>query len=419
MTDSGTRQDDVIQIDPAVVEEYVLTLAQHGADGGTGVRRLVYSPEWVAAQAQVADWCEAAGLQVHRDAVGNVWGRLEGTEGGPSIVTGSHIDSQNPGGRYDGALGVIAGILAVQALKTRYGQPRRTIEVLSLCEEESSRFPTAGFWGSRAITGNSTPADAETMIGYDGETMAEAMRAVGLDPAKIPEARRDDIDIFLELHIEQGPILEQAGLPVGIVSGLPSIRHYKVEVAGRSDHAGAMPMDLRRDPMAGAAEMISGVIGRALEMGRPAVTTVGRVAAEPNYPAIVPERVTFTIDARHIDPDGCASLYSGHEALLREVAERRDLSVSWEIMSDLSPCPSDPALVALLEEAAQAQGIPTLTMPSGAVHDTQRMAQLAKVAMIFVQSKDGRSHTPAEYSSPEHAAAGIQLLAAALHRLAY
>lgn len=405
-------------IDPAEVERYVLELAQHGGDG-TGVRRLVYSPEWVAAQDLVARWCEEAGMEVRRDAVGNVWGRLEGTEGGPSIATGSHIDSQNPGGRYDGALGVIAGILAVRAVRERYGRPRRTIEVVSLCEEESSRFPSAAFWGSRAITGRSTPEDAENMRGYGGETMAEAMRAVGLDPARIPEARRNDIETWIELHVEQGPILEQAGLPVGIVNGLPSIRHYVVRVDGRSDHAGAMPMDLRRDPMAGAAEMISGVIGTALQMGRPAVTTVGRMLVEPNFPAIVPERVTFTIDARHADPAQRDRLYAAHEALLREVAERRGLNVSWEITADLPPCPADPDLVRLLEEVAAEQGIPTMTMPSGAVHDTQRMAEIAKVAMIFVQSKDGRSHTPAEYTAPEHAAAGIQVLAAALHRLAY
>ncbi|MDI3339615.1 MAG: Zn-dependent hydrolase [Sphaerobacter sp.] len=411
-------QQERIWIDPAEVERYILELARHGGDG-TGVRRLVYSPEWVAAQEQVASWCREVGLEVHRDAVGNVWGRLAGTEGGPSIATGSHIDSQNPGGRYDGALGVIAGILALRALRERYGQPRRTIEVVSLCEEESSRFPAAAFWGSRAITGRATPADTEELRGYGGETMAEAMRAVGLDPARIPEARRSDIDTWIELHIEQGPILEQAGLPVAIVNGLPGIRHYVVRVEGRSDHAGAMPMDLRRDPMAGAAEMISGVIRTAQEMGRPAVTTVGRMLVEPNFPAIVPERVTFTIDVRHANPAQRDRLHAAHEALLRAVAERRGLGLHWEITTDLPPCPADPELVRLLEDVAREQGVPTLTMPSGAVHDTQRMAEIAKVAMIFVQSKDGRSHTPAEYTAPEHAAAGIQVLAAALHRLAY
>jgi len=408
-----------IRIDPAFVERHVMILARHGSDGGTGVRRLVYSPEWVAAQDQVAAWCAEAGLAVHRDAVGNVWGRLEGTEGGKAIVTGSHIDSQNPGGRYDGALGVIAAILAVRTLREQFGRPKRTLEVLSLCEEEASRFPGTSFWGSRAITGRIGPEDPDRIVGYGGETIAQAMREVGLDPARIPEARRDDIETFIELHIEQGPILEQAGLPVGIVTGLPGIRHYVVRVDGRSDHAGAMPMDLRHDPMAGAAEMISGVINTARSMGRPAVTTVGRVLVEPNFPAIVPDRVTFTIDARHPDPATRAVLNATHEALVTRAAADRGLQAVWDVSFDLEPCPSDAELVRTLEEAAREQGIPAQAMPSGAVHDTQRMADLARVAMVFVQSQGGRSHTPAEYTTPEDAAAGIRVLAAGLHHLAY
>ncbi|HET9015283.1 MAG TPA: hydantoinase/carbamoylase family amidase, partial [Thermomicrobiaceae bacterium] len=280
-------------------------------------------------------------------------------------------------------------------------------------------FPAASFWGSRAITGRIAPEDPERIVGYGGETIGQAMRAVGLDPARIAEARRRDIQSFIELHIEQGPILEQAGLPVGIVTGLPGIRHSVVRVDGRSDHAGAMPMDLRRDPMAGVAEMISGVIGTARGMGRPAVTTVGRVLVEPNFPAIVPERVTFTVDARHPDASTRAALNAAHEATITRVAAERGLQAVWDVSLDMEPCPSSPALVRALEEAAREQGIPAQAMPSGAVHDTQRMAEIARVAMVFVQSRAGRSHTPAEYTSPEDAAAGIRVLAAGLRRLAY
>ncbi len=274
--------------------------------------------------------------------------------------------------------------------KEQFGAPKRTLEVLSLCEEEASRFPASNFLGSRAITGAITAADAEQMIGYGGETMAEAMRAVGLDPARLPEAKRDDIDTFIELHIEQGPILEQAGVPVGIVPAINGIRHYVVELTGRADHAGARPMDLRRDPMAGAAEITLGVIDTALRMGRPAVTTVGRVEVEPNGPAIVPERVTFTIDARHSNPKTRERLYEAHEAWIRAVADRRGLDVSWSITTDLEPLVCDPGIVQTLQAAAGDQNVPFLTMPSGAVHDTQRMANIARVAMIFVQSKGGQ-----------------------------
>ena len=411
---------DRVRIEPALVERFILELAEFGAHGETGVWRTVYSPEWVAAQAWYAARAEEAGLAVRRDAVGNVWARLEGSEGRDVIATGSHVDSQRPGGRYDGALGVIGGLVAVRALKEQFGRPRRTLEAVSLCEEEASRFHAANFWGSRAIVGKIGPDDPENVRGYEGETIAEAMRQAGLDPARIQEAKRDDIETWVELHIEQGPMLEQAGLPVAIVDAITGLRHYVVELKGEANHAGAFPMDLRRDPMAGAAEIIAGVINTAHRMGRPAVTTVGRIAAvEPNFPSIVPESVTFTIDARHPDPVARQTLYSRHEALIAEVAARRELGVSWHIPHEMPPAPCDPAVVRTLDEAARELGTPFTTMASGAIHDTQQMAEIAKVAMIFVQSKDGRSHTPAEYTSVEHAVAGIEVLAAGLHRLAY
>ena len=408
-----------VRIDPELVERWLLGLAAHGAHGETGVWRTVYSPEWVAAQDQVAAWAREAGLAVRRDAVGNLWARAEGTAGGKSVASGSHIDSQRPGGRYDGALGVVGALVAVRALKEQFGPPKRPLEAVSLCEEEASRFPATNFWGSRAITGRIGPEDPELVRDYDGVPIAAAMREVGLDPARIPEAERDDLDTFVELHIEQGPILEQAGLPVGIVSAITGLRHYLVELGGTANHAGAFPMDLRRDPMAGAAEIIAGVVDTAHRMGRPAVTTVGRIEAEPNYPAIIPERVRFMVDARHPDPTARETLYRRHEALIAEAAARRDLDVGWEIVQEHPPCVCDPATVALLQDAARARGIPHLTMASGAVHDTQRMAERCKVAMVFVQSRDGRSHTPEEFSSIEHIVAGIEVLAEGLHALAY
>jgi len=408
-----------IDIDPALVERYVTGLAAFGAHGETGVWRTVYSPEWVAATDQYAVWCEEAGLAVRRDAVGNVWGRLAGREGGKAIVSGSHIDSQTPGGRYDGALGTIAALVALQTLKEQFSQPRRTLEAVALCEEESSRFPSANFWGSRALTGRIGPDDPERVRAFGGETIAEAMREAGLDPARIPEARRDDIETFVELHIEQGPILEQAGLPVAVVSGITGIRHYLVELGGTQNHAGAFPMDLRRDPMAGFAEIATGVINTAHRMGRPTVTTVGRVIAEPNFTAAVPARVTFTIDARHPDQAICERLHAVHEAMLREVAERRGLDLDWRVMLDHKASACDPEIVRLLEEGARVQGVPTLTMASGAGHDAQQMAAIARTAMIFVRSKDGRSHTPDEFSSIEDIVQGIRVLAAGLHALAY
>ena len=344
---------------------------------------------------------------------------LQGSEPGGSIVSGSHLDTQCPGGRYDGALGALAALIAIAALKAQFGQPRRTLEALALCEEEGSRFPSAGFWGSRAIVGRIRPGDAEALVGRAGETMADTMRAAGLDPAAIPQARRSDIETFVELHIEQGPILEQADLPAAIVDAITGIRHTEVRLTGVQNHAGAFPMDLRNDPMAGFAEIASGLIDTAHRMGRPAVTTIGRVAVDPNGAAVIPRSVTFTVDARHPDAAQGQLLHRRHEALMREVAGRRGLAVEMQVLLDLEPCLSDPDTVATLRRAATAQQVPVLTMASGAGHDTQQMAEIAKVAMIFVRSKDGRSHTPEEFSSIPDIVAGIRVLAAGLHALAY
>lgn len=408
-----------IKIDPALVEAMIMEMGAIGAHSDTGVWRTVYSPEWVAANDLFARWCEEAGLTVNRDAVGNVWGKLAGSEAGKSIVSGSHIDTQKPGGRYDGTLGILSALIALKVLKAQFGQPKRTLEAVSLCEEEGSRFPSANFWGSRAITGAIEASDPATTIGYDGETIADAMRAIGLDPAEIPSARRDDIESFVELHIEQGPILEHADLPVAIVDAITGLRHYEVILRGEQNHAGAFPMDLRRDPMAGFAEIASGVIGTAHRLGRPAVTTIGRAEVYPNGSAVVPREVKFTIDARHPNPAQRLKLYQLHEALMREVAARRGLEIDWTIQIEKDPCLSDPGLVQTFEQAAKVHGIATLTMASGAGHDSQQMARIAKTVMIFVRSKDGRSHTPEEFSSIPDIVAGITVLAAGLYGLAY
>jgi allantoate deiminase len=323
-------------IDPGLVEQRILALAHHGAYGETGVWRTVYSPEWVAATHLYAHWCSEAGLIATRDAVGNVWGRLQGSEDGAAIVSGSHIDTQRPGGRYDGALGAIAALTAIEALAARHGKPRRTLEAVALCEEEGSRFPTANFWGSRAITGAISPSDADKTVGYDGQTMSDAMRAVGLPPERIGDAARHDIESFIELHIEQDPVLEHADLPVAVVTGITGLRHYEVDLTGIANHAGAFPMDLRRDPMAGFAEIVTRLIGGADRIGRPAVTTIGQVFVEPNGASIIPGKIRFTVDARHPELAAYHDLCAAHEQSMREIAQRGDLASTFGLLLIIS-----------------------------------------------------------------------------------
>jgi allantoate deiminase len=408
-----------VDVDAALLERHLLELARHGAHGDTGVWRTAYSPTWAAAQDTVARWYGEAGLAVRRDAVGNVWGRLEGSDPSSVVASGSHIDSQTPGGRYDGALGVVAALVAVRALAEQFGRPRLTLEAVSLCEEEASRFHAARFWGSRAITGTIGPDETTTVHDADGVSIGDAMREVGLDPARIGEAARGDLTAWIELHIEQGPVLESAGRSVAVVDAITGIRHYVVELSGRSDHAGARPMAGRRDAVAAFAEIVTGVIGVSLELGPPAVTTVGRVAVEPNLPAAVPERVDFTLDSRHPDQRLLAEQHTRQEAVMREVAARHDVGISWRVPLDLPPCPCDPSIVAVLERAAHEQGVSVARMQSGAGHDTQNIARIAPAAMVFARSKDGRSHTPAEFTSIADAVEATRVLAAALYELAY
>jgi allantoate deiminase len=406
-------------IEPAELERMVAELAADGAYGETGVWRPAFSPAWSAAQQCVAGWGRDAGLHVHRDPAGNVWCELPGTQVDDGVVaSGSHIDSQLPGGRFDGALGVIAAVAAIRTLALRHGRPRRTLAAVSLCEEESSRF-AAGMWGSRAITGQATTQDAEEITDADGISLADALRQVGCDPEQTGLAARSDLRSFIELHIEQGPLLEQAESSLGVVTTITGIRHDRITLVGRADHAGARPIDDRRDALLGAAEIISRVGQTARTYGRPAVTTVGRLVTEPNLAAAVAERAELTIDTRHPDARLLAELTARHHQDVRQIAARNDLALSTTTTLDLAPTECAPELVFALREAAAARGAVPLMLHSGAAHDAQRMAAICDVAMLFVRSRDGRSHTPAEFTSSADALDGIGVLTETLRRLAY
>ena len=405
-------------IDPALVEQCVEELAGPGSLPSGGMYRGVYTPEWAAAQSIVADWLAGTGLAVRRDAVGNLFGRLDGSAGGPVYLTGSHLDTVREGGKYDGALGVIAGYLAVRALTERFGTPRRPIEVIATCEEEGSRYH-ANFWGTRALTGQIRPEEVGNLLDAAGIPIGEAMREQGLDPEVIDSCRRDDIAGFIELHIEQGRILETEGLEIGVVETVTGIRHLEVTVEGQADHAGTTPLDLRRDAALAAAEMIVALTDAANRLGRPAVATVGRIEVEPGVVNIVAGRARFTIDARHPGVEAKQALLSEIERRCREIAERRGVDVRFTTLIDVDPAPMAGAMVEAITGAVAAIGRTYRRMVSGAGHDAQVMARRFPAGMIFVPSRDGRSHTPAEYTAPDQAARGVEALAATLYRLAY
>ncbi len=379
-------------IDRTLLEQRLDELYAIGAepDGG-GAYRPLYGAAWTTAVERVERWLTDAGLKTRRDAVGNLWGRAEGTDKGKSIVTGSHIDTVRHGGRLDGALGIVAGLTAVEALLKEKGKPRRTLEVVAICEEEGSRFATS-FWGSRAITGAIDTVDAE---------IAAAMRERGLDPTKIASAARDDIDTFVELHIEQGAVLETSKVPLAVVSAIVGTAHLELTVTGRPDHAGTTPMDLRLDALAGAAAMVHAV------------------ESEPDQINVVPGTVVFTVDLRHPDLAGRRALEERIRSLCGTISEERRLGLAIRTLQEKPPVAMHPDVRALLARAAKECGVAATELVSGAGHDAQILAARYKVGMLFVPSVGGRSHCPEEATKPEHLELGTTVLAKALELLAY
>jgi allantoate deiminase len=407
-----------LPIDATRLQARIDQLGAIGPHPDGGLFRTLYDDGWVEAMALLRRWLEEAGLTTHFDAVGNLWGRAEGTDGGDAVVTGSHVDTVRQGGKYDGALGVHMAITAVQALLENCGRPKKPIEVLVTCEEEGSRF-ACSFWGARAIVGRVGADEPARIADPDGVTIGTAMQQRGFDPARIGEAERHDIAAFVEAHIEQGAILEREGYPLGVVSSITGQRWMQVTVSGVQNHAGTTPMDLRKDALAGAVSMIEQIRAAALRMGRPAVATIGRIQAFPGGTNIIPGRCEFSIDTRHAEPGPRHALIAEIGQIIKQVAKERDLQTEVAVLMDHDPVPMNEAIRGEIEASIQALGLRYLVMPSGAGHDSEILAPRFPTAMLFVPSKDGKSHTPEEYTPVEWVVPGVQALAGTLHRLSY
>jgi allantoate deiminase len=407
---------DAVQVDAELLDTYVTELGRIGESPDGGLSRFQYDDAWQQARDILLRWIRDAGLEARVDAVGNVFGRLQGRRD-DVVLTGSHIDTVPSGGRYDGALGVVGGLAALQALRA-HGTPARTLEVVALCEEESSRF-TGNFFGTRAMLGLVAPDEPERLVDPAGVPMAEAMRRAGLDPGAVATAERHDLHAFLELHIEQGRVLADEGVDIGLVQVIPGIAWETITVTGRQDHAGATPMDLRADALQAAAQMAREITVAVEREGRPAVATTGRWTVEPGLPSIVPGRARFSLDLRHPDLAVRDRLLDEVHRICATVAQRHGVRVDVARDKDEEPAVLDEGLLEVCRDAADRCGATWRRMPSGAGHDSQLMASRVPTAMVFVPSVEGRSHTPAEYTSPADCARGASVLATALHRLAY
>ncbi|MCG7333778.1 allantoate deiminase [Sporosarcina sp. ACRSM] len=393
-------------------------LAEFGKDPQGGVSRLLYTKEWVEGQNALKEWIESEGLEARFDEVGSLFGTLKGKHTNETVLTGSHVDTVTNGGRFDGAYGIVAGILALKYLKKHFGQPVRNIEVVSMAEEEGSRFPYS-FWGSKNIVGIAKREDVENIKDFDGVPFVQAMENAGFGFRDESKGPRQDLKAFVEVHVEQGSVLETEKISVGVVNNIVGQRRYTVEITGEANHAGTTPMGYRKDAVFAASQMIYEIISMAKEVGDPLVTTVGKIEALPNIVNVVPGKAIFTIDVRHTDKEALVAFTEQMTAKMQDISEEHTVEMTIDMWMDEDPVPMDQQVVELIEKQCKENGLNYKLMHSGAGHDSQIFAPVVPTAMLFVPSLKGISHNPAEFTEPTDLAEGVKALIGALYELGY
>ena len=376
------------------------------------VRRFA-TPALARAGGLVAGWMEAAGMTVRRDALGNVVGRVGG-EAAP-LVLGSHIDTVPDAGRYDGPLGVLAALAVVERLRDDGTRPTVPLEVVAFADEEGTRFGTS-YLGSAAYAGGFDRAWLD-LPDADGITIAAAIRDAGGDPEQAVAAPAPELAGYVEVHIEQGPVLEREGLPVGIVSAIAGQSRVRVAVTGEAGHAGTLPMDGRRDALAAAAEMVLAVerVGRGHEG---LVATVGALSLSPNVGNVVPGEVRMLLDVRHAEDPTRARAADEIRAQVEQIAAAREVDAEWATRYDVAAVELDPRLRELLADAVRAEGLPVRELVSGAGHDAVVLSRLCPAAMLFVRCAGGISHDPRESVSEADVGVALDVLERVVRRFA-
>lgn len=390
------------------------------ATPGEGMTRFSYTEEDRKTREYIESRMMEAGLEVYEDAVGNIFGRREGKDpGAPSILVGSHFDSVKHGGFFDGPAGVVTGLEIARILHERNIQTNHPIEFAALIGEEGARFG-GGLFGSRAMAGLATRKQLEGFKDTEGVSISQAMEQFGLDPERFGEAVRnpEDIKAFIELHIEQGPVLEAEGYDVGIVETIVSIGHYEVEICGRPDHAGTTPMNRRADSLTAAAEVFTELERLAGSYGEGTVGTVGRVEVLPGCANIVPGKVVFTLDIRSIETDFVRDIVKKVQIFLKELETRRNVKAFLTEKVFVPAVPMDRELQSLFFDEAEKRNIKARRMTSGAGHDAMIMAGITKAGLLFIPCREGRSHCTEEWTETSQIKKGVDVILGTLLRFA-
>ena len=400
------------------VHHLIEELAQHTLPS-KGMHRLTYTPEWLTARQIVRREMEALSMTTWEDGAGNLFGRLAGSDPDAlPVATGSHLDTVPHGGKYDGILGVVGGLAAIAEIK-KSGPTKHPLELIIFAAEEASRFGS-GMMGSKLLLGMGNLDQWLVTPDTSGMHLKGVLQEAGMNPEKLHSSPNENKwHAFLELHIEQGPVLEREGLDIGVVEAIAGPTSFKVTVKGLAGHSGATPMPGRKDAMVTAARMI--LVAKEIGLARAhqsIVTTVGNVWVYPGAVNVIPGQVEFLLDVRGIQKEIIWETIDEIKAAFAKIAQEEEGTVEIDLMTTDDPTPLSEEIVTLLADLAKEENLSYKIMPSGAGHDAMNMVRATSTGMIFIPCLGGISHNPDEYSSPEQIDKGVLLLTKALKNLA-
>jgi N-carbamoyl-L-amino-acid hydrolase len=396
-----------LRADPQRLEARIQKIAEFGASD-TGSQRVAFSDGDVEARDYFKSLMRDAGLTVHVDFAGNLIGRRDGRNNDlPPIMFGSHLDTVPSGGNYDGILGSIAALEVMELLNAKGITTEHPLEMIVFTDEEG------GLTGSRALIGD-LGTEALKVKSHSGKTIAEGITFIGGDPSRLAEVKRSEGDIkaFVELHIEQGAVLENEEIDIGIVEGIVGIEWWDVTIEGAANHAGTTPMNMRQDAVITGSMFALAVNEVVNSFEGQQVGTVGRFRAEPGAPNVIPGKVDLSLEIRDLSSDKIEKVFREIEKRAAEIAEKTKTTIRFDHLDVAAvPAPTDPKIQALIEASSEKLGLSYKYMPSGAGHDAQDMAKITPTGMIFVPSRGGISHSPKEFTSAEDMANGASVLA--------
>ncbi|MCM2371502.1 Zn-dependent hydrolase [Aporhodopirellula aestuarii] len=408
-----------LQVDLQRIKSDILALAEIGRDPADhGIYRMAFTDADMEGKRWLTDQIEAAGLTHSIDGAANISTKIEGSSEAPEILVGSHIDTVPCAGALDGTLGVIAGLECLRCIRDAGLSLNRTIELVAFSDEEG-RF--GGMFGSQSVCGQLNPEKLATMTDMNGVRLEEELRRHGLDPMGALDAARnpESIEGYLELHIEQGPVLDRIGKPVGIVDEITGLFTWAVRFKGEANHAGTTPMDMRNDAFMGLADFAHEIPRILDENGSDrSRATIGKAQILPGATNTVPGLVEFSLDVRDTSEGVLEELSTAFRKALSAIARRRHLMFEFELKSYIAPVQCSAKMVEALTDQCRLLGLESNTMPSGAAHDAQIMGRMVPVGMIFVPSKGGQSHSPSEWTAWKDIEAGANVMLNTLIQLA-